>query len=149
MVLAAALDLTSRDSIAAALRATVMRFGGIDALINTAAIYPTPAPGTPAEDVWATAIQINVTSNYVLAEEAGRDPQGAGPARGDRAHQLGQRRRAQGRQRAVRRQQGGDQPSHSRAGDRSGTAGARQWDRAGHGDRRVGDVSPRSRDRCA
>ena len=41
------------SSIAAAFRATVMRFGGIDAIVNTAAIYPTPAAGTPPEDVWA------------------------------------------------------------------------------------------------
>ena len=72
MVLAAALDLTSRDSIAAAFRATVMRFGGIDAVVNTAAIYPTPAPDTPSEDVWARTLSVNVTSNYVLAEEATR-----------------------------------------------------------------------------
>jgi rhamnose utilization protein RhaD (predicted bifunctional aldolase and dehydrogenase)/NAD(P)-dependent dehydrogenase (short-subunit alcohol dehydrogenase family) len=70
MALAVAVDLTSRESINAAFTATVVRFGGIDAIVNTAAIYPTPAPGTPAEDVWDKAIRINVTSNYVLAEEA-------------------------------------------------------------------------------
>jgi NAD(P)-dependent dehydrogenase (short-subunit alcohol dehydrogenase family) len=72
MVMASALDLTSRESIASAFRATVMRFGGIDAIVNTAAIYPTPAPGTPAEEVWSRTLHVNVTSNYVLAEEAGR-----------------------------------------------------------------------------
>ena len=72
MVLATALDLTSRDSIAAAFRATVDRFGGIDAIVNTAAIYPTPAPGTPPEETWAKAMHVNVTSNYVLADEAAK-----------------------------------------------------------------------------
>jgi rhamnose utilization protein RhaD (predicted bifunctional aldolase and dehydrogenase)/NAD(P)-dependent dehydrogenase (short-subunit alcohol dehydrogenase family) len=72
MVMASALDLTSRSSIAAAFRATVMRFGGLDAIVNTAAIYPTPAPGTPPEDVWGKTLNVNVTSNYVLADEAGR-----------------------------------------------------------------------------
>jgi len=72
MVMASALDLTSRSSIAAAFRATVMRFGGLDAIVNTAAIYPTPPPGTPAEDVWGKTLHVNVTSNYVLADEAGR-----------------------------------------------------------------------------
>jgi rhamnose utilization protein RhaD (predicted bifunctional aldolase and dehydrogenase)/NAD(P)-dependent dehydrogenase (short-subunit alcohol dehydrogenase family) len=72
MVMAAALDLSSRESIASAVRATIMRFGGIDAIVNTAAIYPTPAPGTPSEEVWARTLRINVTSNYVLAEEAAR-----------------------------------------------------------------------------
>jgi rhamnose utilization protein RhaD (predicted bifunctional aldolase and dehydrogenase)/NAD(P)-dependent dehydrogenase (short-subunit alcohol dehydrogenase family) len=72
MVLAAALDLTSRESVAAAFRAAVLRFGGVDAIVNTAAVYPTPPPGTPAEDVWDRAIRVNVTSNYVLAEEAAK-----------------------------------------------------------------------------
>lgn len=69
-VMGTALDLGSRQSMAAALRATVLRFGGLDAVINTAAIFPTPAPGTPAEQVWSLAMHINVTSNHVLAEEA-------------------------------------------------------------------------------
>jgi rhamnose utilization protein RhaD (predicted bifunctional aldolase and dehydrogenase)/NAD(P)-dependent dehydrogenase (short-subunit alcohol dehydrogenase family) len=72
MVMAAALDLASRESMAAAFRAIVNRFGGVDAIVNTAAIYPTPAPGTPAEDVWGKAMHVNVTSNYVLAEEAAK-----------------------------------------------------------------------------
>jgi rhamnose utilization protein RhaD (predicted bifunctional aldolase and dehydrogenase)/NAD(P)-dependent dehydrogenase (short-subunit alcohol dehydrogenase family) len=72
MVLAAALDLTSRESIAAAFRGTIDRFGGIDAIVNTAAIYPTPPPGTPPEETWAKAMHVNVTSNYVLADEASK-----------------------------------------------------------------------------
>ncbi len=72
MVMTSALDLTSRDSIAAAFRATIMRFGGFDAVVNTAAIYPTPGAGTPAEDVWGKTLHVNVTSNFVLAEEAAR-----------------------------------------------------------------------------
>jgi NAD(P)-dependent dehydrogenase (short-subunit alcohol dehydrogenase family) len=70
-VLAGSVDLASRESIRAAVRAAVLQFGGIDILINTAAVYPTPPPGTPVEQVWATAMQVNVTSNHVLAEEAG------------------------------------------------------------------------------
>jgi rhamnose utilization protein RhaD (predicted bifunctional aldolase and dehydrogenase)/NAD(P)-dependent dehydrogenase (short-subunit alcohol dehydrogenase family) len=70
-VSSAAVDLTSRDSIRAAVRAAVLQFGGIDILVNTAAVYPTPTPGTPVEDVWAAALQVNVTSNHVLAEEVG------------------------------------------------------------------------------
>jgi rhamnose utilization protein RhaD (predicted bifunctional aldolase and dehydrogenase)/NAD(P)-dependent dehydrogenase (short-subunit alcohol dehydrogenase family) len=70
MVLGTTLDLTSRASIGAAFRATIDRFGGIDAIVNTAAIYPTPAPGTAPEDTWSKAMHVNVTSNYVLADEA-------------------------------------------------------------------------------
>jgi rhamnose utilization protein RhaD (predicted bifunctional aldolase and dehydrogenase)/NAD(P)-dependent dehydrogenase (short-subunit alcohol dehydrogenase family) len=72
MVMTAPIDLTSRASIAAAFRATIETFGGIDIIVNTAAIYPTPPPGTPAEDVWSKAMHVNVTSNYVLAEEAAK-----------------------------------------------------------------------------
>ncbi len=70
MVQAATLDLTSRPTIAAAARAAVLQFGGFDCVINTAAIFPTPPPGTPAEDTWGKAMAINVTSNFVLAQEA-------------------------------------------------------------------------------
>jgi rhamnose utilization protein RhaD (predicted bifunctional aldolase and dehydrogenase)/NAD(P)-dependent dehydrogenase (short-subunit alcohol dehydrogenase family) len=72
MGMAATLDLSSRDSIAAALRATILAFGGVDIVINTAAVYPTPDPSTSAEAVWTKTLHINVTGNYVLAEEAAR-----------------------------------------------------------------------------
>ena len=71
--MAAALDLSSRASIVAALRRTILAFGGVDIVINTAAIYPTPDPSqTDAEATWANTLHVNVTGNYVLAEEAAR-----------------------------------------------------------------------------
>jgi rhamnose utilization protein RhaD (predicted bifunctional aldolase and dehydrogenase)/NAD(P)-dependent dehydrogenase (short-subunit alcohol dehydrogenase family) len=73
MGMAATLDLSSRDSVAAALRATILAFGGVDIVINTAAIYPTPDPSTTsAEPVWTRTLHINVTGNYLLADEAAR-----------------------------------------------------------------------------
>jgi rhamnose utilization protein RhaD (predicted bifunctional aldolase and dehydrogenase)/NAD(P)-dependent dehydrogenase (short-subunit alcohol dehydrogenase family) len=72
MVQAATLDLTARDTIANAIRAAVLEFGGFDVLVNTAAIYPTPDPAVPAESVWARTLQINVTSNFMLAQEAAK-----------------------------------------------------------------------------
>jgi rhamnose utilization protein RhaD (predicted bifunctional aldolase and dehydrogenase)/NAD(P)-dependent dehydrogenase (short-subunit alcohol dehydrogenase family) len=72
MSLACELDLTSRRSIESAFHAAILKFGGIDAIINTAAIYPTPAAGTPAETVWSQALHVNVTGNFVLAEEAAK-----------------------------------------------------------------------------
>lgn len=72
MVQSTALDLTSRDTIGAAVRETVLQFGGFDCVINTAAIYPTPDPSTPAEVVWSQTLSINVTSNFVLAQEAAK-----------------------------------------------------------------------------
>ena len=60
--------------------------------------------------VWAQTLQINVTGELRAGAGGGEGAEGAEPAGGDRAHELGERRRAEGRQRAVRRQQGGDQP---------------------------------------
>jgi len=71
-VVAVRLDLGSRESIQNTIRATALTFGGLDIVINTAAIYPTPDVQTPAEQVWGQAIAINVTSNHVLAQEAGQ-----------------------------------------------------------------------------
>jgi rhamnose utilization protein RhaD (predicted bifunctional aldolase and dehydrogenase)/NAD(P)-dependent dehydrogenase (short-subunit alcohol dehydrogenase family) len=72
MVQSSAVDLTSRDAIAAALRRAVLQFGGFDSVVNTAAIYPTPDPATPAEAIWSTTLAINVTSNFILAQEAAK-----------------------------------------------------------------------------
>ncbi len=72
MTLACGLDLTSRQSIESAFRAAVLKFGGVDAIVNTAAVYPTPAAGTPPEAVWSHALHVNVTGNFILAEEAAR-----------------------------------------------------------------------------
>src|SRR5262249_15409995 len=73
MGIAVTLDLMDRNSIAAAVRQAVLQFGGLDSIVNTAAIYPTPEPGGAApETTWARTLQVNVTSNYVLAEEARR-----------------------------------------------------------------------------
>ncbi len=70
MVMTTTMDLTSRETLTAGLRATVLQFGGFDTVINTAALFPTPGPGDTPEAVWARTLQINVTSNYVLAQEA-------------------------------------------------------------------------------
>ena len=74
--MAVAVDLASRETIAAALRETVLAFGGADIIVNTAAIYPTPDPtsstGARPEAVWERTLQVNVTGNMVLAEEATR-----------------------------------------------------------------------------
>ena len=70
-VLPVALDLGSRGSMRDAVTSAVLAFGGLDIVINTAAIYPTPAAGTPTEQVWSQAMAINVSSNHVLAQEAG------------------------------------------------------------------------------
>jgi rhamnose utilization protein RhaD (predicted bifunctional aldolase and dehydrogenase)/NAD(P)-dependent dehydrogenase (short-subunit alcohol dehydrogenase family) len=70
LAVAAGVDLSARDSVAAALRATVLEFGGVDVIVNTAAVYP--PPGGALESTWDRTLQINVTGNHVLADEAAR-----------------------------------------------------------------------------
>ncbi len=68
----AAVDICSRTSIASALRATVAAFGGLDILINTAAMFPSSPDGVIPDSAWAAALDVNVTANYLLAEEAAK-----------------------------------------------------------------------------
>jgi rhamnose utilization protein RhaD (predicted bifunctional aldolase and dehydrogenase)/NAD(P)-dependent dehydrogenase (short-subunit alcohol dehydrogenase family) len=64
-------DLSSASSLADAVRTTVLEFGGIDLILNTAAIYPVPGPdGELSEAQWAKTFFINVTGNYLLAKES-------------------------------------------------------------------------------
>jgi len=65
------LDLASLDGITPAIRRTVLAFGGVDIVINTAAIYPTPEPdGSASESAWSRTLLVNVTGNHLLAAEA-------------------------------------------------------------------------------
>jgi rhamnose utilization protein RhaD (predicted bifunctional aldolase and dehydrogenase)/NAD(P)-dependent dehydrogenase (short-subunit alcohol dehydrogenase family) len=68
----ASVDIRSRDAIRAALDATVEKFGGLDIIVNTAAIFPSSPDGVINDDLWALTLDINITSNYRLAEEAGK-----------------------------------------------------------------------------
>jgi rhamnose utilization protein RhaD (predicted bifunctional aldolase and dehydrogenase)/NAD(P)-dependent dehydrogenase (short-subunit alcohol dehydrogenase family) len=71
-VASAGVDIRSRDAIANALRATVAAFGGADILINTAAMFPSSADGVISEAQWAMTLDVNVTSNYLLCDEAAK-----------------------------------------------------------------------------
>jgi rhamnose utilization protein RhaD (predicted bifunctional aldolase and dehydrogenase)/NAD(P)-dependent dehydrogenase (short-subunit alcohol dehydrogenase family) len=71
MVLAVGLDITSRNSIIDAFHAVISEFGGIDGVINTAAIFATPGrDGRLPDDLWAATFNINITGNYFLADES-------------------------------------------------------------------------------
>ena len=54
------------------IRATIAAFGGLDILINTAALFPSSPDGVVPDSMWATTLDINVTANYLLADEAGK-----------------------------------------------------------------------------
>jgi rhamnulose-1-phosphate aldolase/alcohol dehydrogenase len=70
MGMATAIDLTSPSSIEAAVRTSVLQFGGIDIVVNTAAIFPEMAGGA-SEAIWSKTLQINVTANHLLADAVG------------------------------------------------------------------------------
>ena len=64
------IDIRSREAIRAALSATVRAFGGLDLLINTAALFPSSPDGGISDAQWALTLEVNVTANYLLADEA-------------------------------------------------------------------------------
>ena len=63
-------DIRNRAAIGEAIKATIAAFGGIDILINTAALFPSTPDGIIPDALWAVTLDINVTSNYLLADEA-------------------------------------------------------------------------------
>jgi len=66
------LDICSRENVASAVRATVAAFGGVDILINTAAVFPSSPGPTIPDSMWAGTMAINVTANYLLASETAK-----------------------------------------------------------------------------
>ena len=65
------INLSSADSIQAAAKHTILQFGGIDGIVNTAAIFPVGQgpKGQLTEGQWNTTFLVNVTGNYFLASE--------------------------------------------------------------------------------
>ena len=71
-VAAVPIDIRNRETIATALQAAVATFGGIDILINTAAFFPATPDGIISDAMWGTTLDINVTGNYLLCDEAAK-----------------------------------------------------------------------------
>ena len=65
-------EVRHRDSIASALKEAVAAFGGVDILVNTAAVYPASPGGETPDAAWASTLEINLTANYLLADEVAR-----------------------------------------------------------------------------
>ena len=64
-------ELDSPASLKEAVEFTVLQFGGIDGIVNTAAIYPVPeTDGDLSTGQWAKTFLVNVTGNYLLARES-------------------------------------------------------------------------------
>jgi rhamnose utilization protein RhaD (predicted bifunctional aldolase and dehydrogenase)/NAD(P)-dependent dehydrogenase (short-subunit alcohol dehydrogenase family) len=65
----APLDIRNRQSIRAALRLAVATFGGVDIVINTAAMFPSSPGGSVSDEQWRLTMDVNVTGNFLLADE--------------------------------------------------------------------------------
>jgi rhamnose utilization protein RhaD (predicted bifunctional aldolase and dehydrogenase)/NAD(P)-dependent dehydrogenase (short-subunit alcohol dehydrogenase family) len=65
-----AIDIRDRRAIQAALEATLQQFGGLDVLVNTAAMFPSSPDGIISDAQWALTLEVNVTANYLLVDEA-------------------------------------------------------------------------------
>ncbi len=66
----ARVDLSFAASLAEVANFTISQFGGLDIIVNTAAIYPVPgADGELADAQWAQTFLVNVTGNYLLARQ--------------------------------------------------------------------------------
>ena len=69
-VAATPVDLSSADSLSRAATFAVLHFGGIDASVNTAAIYPVAdSSGRLTDAQWSKTFLVNVTGNYLLAQQ--------------------------------------------------------------------------------
>jgi len=68
--MAARADLTSTESLEEVMRRTLLEFGGLDIVVNTAAIYPVSSDHELTESVWTRTFAVNVTGNYFLARAA-------------------------------------------------------------------------------
>jgi rhamnose utilization protein RhaD (predicted bifunctional aldolase and dehydrogenase)/NAD(P)-dependent dehydrogenase (short-subunit alcohol dehydrogenase family) len=71
-VIATKIDIRDRAAIRAALDATITAYGGVDILINTAALFPSSPDGVISDAQWASTLEVNVTANYLLADEAAK-----------------------------------------------------------------------------
>ena len=70
--ISAAIDIRDRAAIKAALRHTIATYGGIDIIINTAAIFPSSPDGKITDQQWDLTLDINVTANHRLTDEASK-----------------------------------------------------------------------------
>lgn len=65
-------DITNRQSVEKALQGVIRQYGGVDVVINIAAIFiaSDPVTGKNTDDQWRKTFEINVVGNAILADEA-------------------------------------------------------------------------------
>ena len=73
VIAATTADLTSEESLQAAIKFAVAQFAGLDCVVNTAAIFPVAPSGVElSHEAWSKTFLLNVTGNYLLARAAAR-----------------------------------------------------------------------------
>ncbi len=64
-------DLAAQSSLEKAIRFAILQFGGLDLIVNTAAIYPVPGEtGELTPEQWSKTFLVNLTGNHLLARAA-------------------------------------------------------------------------------
>jgi rhamnulose-1-phosphate aldolase/alcohol dehydrogenase len=72
-VLAETVDCTDRESMRALLRRVALAFGGVDVLVQTAAIFvPPDQNGRISDEDWRKTLDVNLHGSVIAAEEAYR-----------------------------------------------------------------------------
>ena len=64
-----AIDIRNRESIRTAIKTVIQTYGGLDILVNTAALFPSSSTGTISDEQWANTLEVNVTANFYLLNE--------------------------------------------------------------------------------
>jgi len=72
LAVAVGVDIRNRETIREAIRKAVASFGGMDIVVNTAAIFPSSPDGVITDAQWGLTLEVNVTANYLLADEAAK-----------------------------------------------------------------------------
>jgi len=72
IVVSESIDITNRKSVEKALQGVIRQFGGVDIVINIAAVFmpSDPVTGRSNDEQWRKTIDINLIGNAILAEEA-------------------------------------------------------------------------------
>ena len=69
--IAAAVDITSADSVSALLQQAVLAYGGVDDIIVTAGVFFTPdAEGGNSAQQWRASFDVNVRGGYMVSQGA-------------------------------------------------------------------------------
>lgn len=64
------IDITNRETVRLAVEKAVLTFGGVDALVNIAAVFIPPSPdGKNTDEQWSKTFEINVVGSHIVAEE--------------------------------------------------------------------------------